>query len=459
MFKKATHNPREREKTGGGMAELRPLIMPEQRTLNMAGGPEERNVTGGSAVNGRDQMAQSTLSKFFCTQDCRNLQSLCNTGELETMILQVKRKSDHLDNVQLNIAVMGDVGSGKSTFINAMRDLRSNDQGAAPTGNEETWIEPTRYPYRALPNVQLWDFPGTNSFGFELINYLKQVKFESFDFFIIMSQARFRENDAEIAKKIQEQGKEFYYIRSKIDNDTRSLKMQGADLNEGLSSIRRDCIINFQSVGVTPPKLFLISNFEREKYDFPEIKSTLARDLPNIKSNVFSLSIPKMMLEITEPKRSTLMTRVLLLAILSGTVGVVPVLAPFSEPMLVPVWYLFTTIVITVSGWIYLRKQLGLSDRLVQSLANNVTKLSSVLKAEMKHQCPSKISPAVTNVLFGITAVTCMITGIKHGFSPMAFSIFGAVSSFAFTYKFLKDSLNDRLETGQRLVQAALSRD
>ncbi|XP_072361087.1 interferon-inducible GTPase 5-like isoform X2 [Scyliorhinus torazame] len=404
-------------------------------------------------------MAQSALSKFFCAQDSRNLQSLYNTGELETMILQMKIKSDHLDNVQLNIAVMGDVGSGKSTFINAMRDLRRDDQGAAPTGNEETWMEPTRYPYQSLPNVQLWDLPGTNSFGFELNNYLKQVKFESFDFFIIVSQARFRENDAEIAKKIQEQGKEFCYIRSKIDNDIRSLKMQGADLNEGWSIICRDCIINFQSVGVTPPDIFLISSFEREEHDFPRFKSTLARDLPNIKSNVFSLAIPKMMLEITEPKRSTLMTRVLLLAILSGTVGAVPVLAPFPEPMLVPVWYLFTTIVITVSGWIYLRKQLGFSDRLVQSLANKVTKLSSVFKAETNHRFPRKISPAVTNVLLGITTVTCMITGIKHGFSPMAVSIFGAASSFAFTYKSLKDSLNNLLETGQRLVQAALSRD
>ncbi|XP_038630628.1 interferon-inducible GTPase 5-like [Scyliorhinus canicula] len=403
-------------------------------------------------------MAQSTLTKFFTAQERRNLQSLYNTGELEAMILQMKSKSDHLDKVQLNIAVMGDVGSGKSTFINAMRDLRSNDQGAAPTGNEETWMEPTRYPYRALPNVQLWDLPGTNSFGFELNNYLKQVKFESFDFFIIVSQARFRENDAVIAKKIQEQGKEFYYIRSKIDNDTRSLKMQGADLNEGWSSIRRDCIINFQSVGVTLPDIFLISSFEREQYDFPKLKSTLARDLPNIQSNVFSLSIPKMMLEITEPKGSTLMTRVLLLAILSGIVGVVPVLAPFPVPMLVPVWYLFTTIVITVSGWIYLRKQLGLSDRLVPSLAKRGKR--SGLQVRLKERgFKTKISPAVTNVLFGITTVTCMITGIKHGFSPMGISIFGTVSSFAFTCKLLKDSLNDRLETGQRLVQAALSRD
>ncbi|XP_078067338.1 T-cell-specific guanine nucleotide triphosphate-binding protein 2-like [Mustelus asterias] len=404
-------------------------------------------------------MAQSTLSKFFTAQERTKLQYTCKTDQLETVILQMKNKSNHLDNVQLNIAVMGDAGSGKSTFINAIRDLWSDDQGAAPTGNEETCLEPTRYPYRDLPNVQLWDLPGTNSFGFELNNYLKEVKFESFDFFIIVSQSRFRENDAEIAKKIQEQGKELYYIRSKIDNDAHSLKKQGVDLAGGWSTIRRDCISNFQSVGVTPPAIFLISSFEREEYDFPKLKTTLARDLPSIKSNVFSLSIPKMVREITEAKRSSLVKRVWFLAILSGAVGAAPVLVPSSKPMSMPVWSLFTTIGFTVTGWIYLRKQLGLSDTFLQSLANKITKPSSILKAESNHRLPKKIPPTVTNVLLGITMVTCMITGIKYSFRPVTLSVFGAVSSFAFTYKLLKDSLNDCLETVQRLVQSALNRD
>ncbi|XP_041052012.1 T-cell-specific guanine nucleotide triphosphate-binding protein 2-like [Carcharodon carcharias] len=406
-------------------------------------------------------MAQSTLSQLFTVQESRNLQSMYNTGELEGVILQIKSKSDNLDNVQLNIAVLGDVGSGKSTFINAMRGLRSSDHGAAPTGNEETWMEPTKYPCQDLPNVQLWDLPGMNSFGFELNNYLKKVKFESFDFFIIVSQARFRENDGEIAKKIQEQGKEFYYVRSKIDNDAYSLKKQGADLNEGWRTIRRDCINNFQTVGVTPPDIFLISSFDLEEYDFLRLKSTLTRDLPSIKSNVLSLSVPKIMLDVTEPKRRMLMKRVWLLAILAGAVGAVPVSVPvpMSVPVPVPVLSVITIIGLTVAGRIYLQKQLGLSDKLLQSLASKVAKPSSVLKAEMNHRLPRKMPLAVTNVLLGITIVTCMITGIKYSFSPVMLSIFGAVSSFALTYKLLKDSLKDHLETVQCLVKSALSRD
>ncbi|XP_078391592.1 interferon-gamma-inducible GTPase 10-like [Cetorhinus maximus] len=402
-------------------------------------------------------MAQSTLAKLFTVQESRNLQSMCNMGELEAVILQIKSKSDNLDNVQLNIAVLGDVGSGKSTFINAMRGLWSSDLGAAPTGNEETWMEPTKYPCQDLPNVQLWDLPGTNSFGFELNNYLKKVKFESFDFFIIVSQARFRENDAEIAKKIQGQGKEFYYVQSKIDNDAHSLKKQGADLNEGWRTIRRDCISNFQTVGVTPPDIFLISSFDLEEYDFLRLKSTLARDLPSIKSNVLSLSIPKIMLDVTEPKKRMLMKKVWLLAILAGGVGAVPVSVPVSVP--VPVLSVITIIGLTVAGRIYLQKQLELSDKLLQSLASKVAKPSSVLKAEMNHRLPRKMPLVVTSVLLGITIITCMMTGIKYRFSPVTFSIFGAVSSFALTYKLLKDSLKDRLETVQRLVKSALSRD
>ncbi|XP_048461020.1 T-cell-specific guanine nucleotide triphosphate-binding protein 2-like [Rhincodon typus] len=394
-------------------------------------------------------MAQSTLSKFFTPQDSRNLQHQYNTGHLEAVILQMKKKSDNLNHMQLNIAVMGDVGSGKSTFINAMRGLQSDDQGAAPTGNEETRIEPTKYPYHFLPHVQLWDLPGTNSFGFELNHYLKKVNFESYDFFIIISQSRFRENDADLAKKIQDQGKEFYYVRTKIDNDAWSLKRQGANLNEGWDRIRRDCVSNFQSVGVAPPAIFLISSFDREEYDFPELKNTLARDLLSIKLNIFSLSIPKIMTEITEYKQRMLGKRVWILVILAGAVGAVPV----------PVLFIITCNGLTMAGLIYLQKQLGISDKFLQNLASKISKPCSILKAEMNCQLPSKIRPVFTKILFGITLVTCIITGIRHSFSPMTQSIFGAVSSFAFSYKLLSDSLRQHLETVHQLVKSALSRE
>ncbi|XP_072450964.1 interferon-gamma-inducible GTPase 10-like [Chiloscyllium punctatum] len=417
----------------------------------------------------KDQMAQSTLSKFFTPQESRNLQRLYNTGDLETVILQMKSKSDNLTNMQLNVAVMGDVRSGKSTFINAMRGLRSDDQGAAPTGNEETRIGPTGYPYQDLPNVQLWDLPGTNSFGFELNHYLKKVNFKSYDFFIIISQARFRENDAKLAKKIREQGKEFYYVRAKIDNDARSLGRQGADLNEGWVRIRRDCISNFQSVGVTPPAIFLISSFDQEEYELPELKNTLARDLCSIKSNIFMLSIPKIMTEIAESKTKMLEKRVWMFGILAGAVGAlslplrvpVSVQMPGSLPVRIPVPVLsfMTTTGWTVVGWIYLRKQLGICDKLLQSLASKIFKPSSIQKAEMNCQLSSKILPAVTNTISGIGLIACMITGTRRSFSPMTQTIFGAVSSFVFTYTLLKNSQRQRLETIQQLVKSALTTD
>ncbi|XP_060688138.1 interferon-inducible GTPase 5-like [Hemiscyllium ocellatum] len=410
-------------------------------------------------------MAQSTLSKFFTPQESRNLQCLDNMGDLETVILQMKNKSHNLTNMQLNIAVMGDVGSGKSTFINAMRGLRSDDQGAAPTGNEETRIEPTGYPYQDLPNVQLWDLPGTNSFGFELNRYLKKVNFESYDFFIIISQARFRENDADLAKKIQEQGKEFYYVRAKIDNDARSLGRQGADLNEGWVRIRKDCISNFQSVGVTPPAIFLISSFDREEYDLPKLKNTLAKDLPSIKSNIFTLSIPKIVMEIAEPKTKMLEKRVRMFGILAGAVGALQLLLRVQMPgslqvrIPVPVLSFMTTTGLTLVGWIYLQKQLRIRYKLLQSLSSKISKPSSILKDEMNRQLSSKILPAVTNTFLGISLIACMITGIRRNFSPMTQSIFGAVSSFAFTYTLLKNSQRQLLETKQQLVKSALTTD
>ncbi|GCC34556.1 hypothetical protein chiPu_0013031 [Chiloscyllium punctatum] len=51
----------------------------------------------------KDQMAQSTLSKFFTPQESRNLQRLYNTGDLETVILQMKNTEAERQLVIINV--------------------------------------------------------------------------------------------------------------------------------------------------------------------------------------------------------------------------------------------------------------------------------------------------------------------------------------------------------------------
>ena len=148
------------------------------------------------------------------------------------------------NNIPLNIAVTGQSGVGKSTFLNAFRGIDNTDERAAPTGEVETTMKPKAYPHPTYPNVALWDLPGIGTPRYPADQYMKLVEFEKFDFFILVSDIRFNENDAKLAKEIKKMGKKLYFVRSKIDNSLRVAPRSQKEYDEEktLQEIREYCI-------------------------------------------------------------------------------------------------------------------------------------------------------------------------------------------------------------------------
>uniref|UniRef100_A0A3Q3FGY5 IRG-type G domain-containing protein n=1 Tax=Labrus bergylta TaxID=56723 RepID=A0A3Q3FGY5_9LABR len=159
-------------------------------------------------------------------------------------------------NVPLNIAVTGETGSGKSTFVNAIRGIDNKDEKAAATGCVETTMEVT-VPHPNYPNVIFWDLPGIGSTNYPAAKYLKMVGFEKFDFFIIISME-----------------KKFYFVRSKIDDN----------IQRTLTQIRNNCL---QDLRLQSPQVFLVSSFDLTLYDFPLLVETLKEELPELKKKPF----------------------------------------------------------------------------------------------------------------------------------------------------------------------------
>jgi hypothetical protein len=72
------------------------------------------------------------------------------------------------------------------------------------------------YKHRNIPNVIIWDLPGTGTMNFQPKDYLEKVKFSKFDFFIIISFMHIKD-DVNLAKAIRNMKKNFYFVRSKVD--------------------------------------------------------------------------------------------------------------------------------------------------------------------------------------------------------------------------------------------------
>ncbi|KAF7652557.1 hypothetical protein LDENG_00095290 [Lucifuga dentata] len=202
-----------------------------------------------------------------------------------------KKQLDELENVTLNIAVTGESGVGKPTFINALRGLEDGDKGAARTGVTETTMEPIRYCHPAFPSVYFWDLPGIRTPKFKAKNYLKEVQFSTYDFFIIIGSNRFRENDVLLAKEIKKMKKHYYFVRSKIDQDIQAERRK-KDFNEVrvLSKIRHSCRENLKEIG--NPEVFLISTFDLAKYDFQKLLNSLKDSLSECKWAALIQSLP-----------------------------------------------------------------------------------------------------------------------------------------------------------------------
>ncbi|KAK2903023.1 hypothetical protein Q8A67_007736 [Cirrhinus molitorella] len=249
---------------------------------------------------------------------------LTSSGQYNYETECIKEQLKQLDNVTLHIAVTGSTGAGKSTFINAIRGLKPDDVDAAPTGVTETTMISTVYTHPTMPNVKLWDLPGTGSPRFKAKKYLKEVKLDTFDFFIIISSERFKENDIMLANAIKEKKKLFFFLRSKIDNDIQA-ESQWRDFDEQkvLSQIREDCFRNLKNID--KPEIFLISSFELHKYDFQTLVDTLEKQLPAHKRDALVLSLPIYSSKILEEKIQMFMKKTWSAAVASGSIAVAPV--------------------------------------------------------------------------------------------------------------------------------------
>ncbi|XP_065276025.1 interferon-inducible GTPase 5-like [Emys orbicularis] len=184
-------------------------------------------------------------------------------------------------NPMRSVALLGQTGAGKSSFVNAIRGLGDEEEGAAKTGVVETTMVPTSYRLPKQPNVTIWDLPGFGSMTRQSDMDQDLFSLSQYDVFLIFSSRHFTATHAGLARKIQRVGKKVYFVRSKVDRNLLAARRnRPSTYNEEriLQGIRDTCVKDLQREGVTSPQVFLLSNFEYGRHDFPLLEEILQQE-------------------------------------------------------------------------------------------------------------------------------------------------------------------------------------
>ncbi|XP_063167936.1 interferon-inducible GTPase 5-like [Candoia aspera] len=383
--------------------------------------------------------------KDYVQTEFEDLRRDLNEGSIPKVAADYQECLNQMQNLPLHIAVTGQAGAGKSSFVNAFRGVSDDDEEAAKVAVGEGTNMPMAYPHPSFPNIKIWDLPGIGTCGFKAAEYLKKVQFERYDVFIVVTADRFTENDALLAKEIQRMRKKFYYVRTKVDvSIDGERRRRNFNLEETLGTMRKYCEGSWRRVGELPARVFLISKWQVHMYDFPLLQERMAAELPDHKKHILTLAVQIFSEENLMMKKAEMKSYIKKVAWVSCACGALPV--PGSS--------IACDVAILLDALKCFRKVFGLDERSLHFLALQTGKGFTELRSAIQESpLADTISIDFVTSLLLRSAVYVSVAGVELLLYsiPLLGSLFGGASSFATTYYFLNDYLEKAVEDARRV--------
>lgn len=367
-------------------------------------------------------------------------------GGVECCLNYLKQKEGEWKTVPLNIGVIGNSGVGKSSFINAIRRLNADDEGAAAVGVTETTTDIQAYSHPNNPLLQFWDLPGVGTPNFPKDEYLNRIGFDKFHFFLLLSAARFTENDAWLGQEITTKNKKFYYVRTKIDDDMRSSRQAHPRTHDEVKEVEKIRTSTSKLLKDDTTPVFLIDNYKPQKYDFCKLEESLVVNFPKLKRSALILPESAFSSEVIKLKVKELRSRMWKMSMMSVGVATVP---------LPGLSYAFDMSLVLHEANFY-KTQLGLDQQSLQQLAAYTsTNVKSLLQVTAKLPLSVEGLKVLAHAIPQVVAATVLEEVTR--FIPLIGSFIAAPLSFGATYYLLHTILNQFEEAALEVIRVAIS--
>ncbi|XP_022620098.1 interferon-inducible GTPase 5-like [Seriola dumerili] len=244
---------------------------------------------------------------------------------LETLkeSIESNKLSDVKDAVEdllisrINLAVVGNRGDEKDSFLNSLRGLGPGDEGAALSSSVVASEDMAGYPNPKHSDFRLWDLsPVPDTSPFEPGGYMDKVKFLRYNAVFMTFTHVPQNNSVEVyleARSLQRQTVYFILLAS-VEETEKNLEVK-----------RKASLEILKSRGLTQPKVYLVRPSTLEKFDFPGLLDDMSKDLPEIRAHALLLALPTLTSALVTQKKEAFKALVWAAASLSGGMSAIPV--------------------------------------------------------------------------------------------------------------------------------------
>lgn len=395
----------------------------------------------------------SELPASLSEADKKELQEAANEG-VGKLKEHIKSKNQEWKNIPLNIGVTGESGVGKSSFINAIRGLTADDEGGAHVDVVEATRNIKPYKHPTNDSMVLWDLPGVGTPNFPRETYLDVVEFDRYDFFLILSAARFREDDLWLGQEVRKRKKNFHFVRTQMDVEVdKDKKSHPKTHSKGkvIEKVREDCKTNLEKHGLSRASVFLIDNYSLRDFDFNSLTITLIDEAPIHKKEAMALSMSVLTEGVLTRKIEALESRIYKVGLLSAIGGAVPI----------PGLGAAFDIAILLEEVSFYKNQLGLDRKTMEENARLLNTETRALEQKLGLQSAA-IATTAKSLIQTISSVG--ISETAESVLPIAIPVIGSLISAGISYGvttaslkyFLKLCAGDARKINEELMNNAL---
>ncbi|PPR03923.1 hypothetical protein CVT24_008109 [Panaeolus cyanescens] len=171
-----------------------------------------------------------------------------------------------LQTNKINIAIVGESGTGKSTLLNSIRGLSAGDDGAAAAGFDETTEVVEGYLDPCKPFIMWYDVPGANTPNVKGWTYFIDQGLYVFDILVVVFSGRFTETAGTLLENANKCSIPTFLVRTKADSLMRCAKedtyphLSDGAAKELVAKNTRDMVAkNLKKMGLPEQRVYVVS--------------------------------------------------------------------------------------------------------------------------------------------------------------------------------------------------------